>query len=342
MAEFFNKKEEMLEVQLTEYGKYLLSLGKLKPKYYAFYDDEILYNAAYAPSGADGSRISEVQNDIDRRIRFETPNMKVVPTRTGAETRVARFTNAVTSALGTWNSDPADNVEALHQQSFIETVNFSSYPIGTAELRANNTAAWRVNALRNTIASAKEFIITNPSSSFADINNGVITSIPQLNIDIDYQTFYREGDLLEDSISSYLEGASPNIYVALREDVLFLEIVEENTDSDKENFEIEVFYESSVTGSEGALSTLEQMEYLEPIVESEAAAQFASNLLRGPKPLGNTETNIGNVEYYFNLYLDNEIPFDIASVSTSASRAIAGSPQEFNRNLYRTEDEDAC
>ena len=45
MAEFFNKKEEMLEVQLTEYGKYLLSMGKLDPAYYAFFDDEILYNS---------------------------------------------------------------------------------------------------------------------------------------------------------------------------------------------------------------------------------------------------------------------------------------------------------
>ena len=47
MAEFFNKKEEMLEVQLTEYGKYLLSIGQLSPVYYTFHDDEILYNAEY-------------------------------------------------------------------------------------------------------------------------------------------------------------------------------------------------------------------------------------------------------------------------------------------------------
>jgi len=37
--EFFNKKEEVLDVQLTEYGKYLLSQGRMKPAFYAFYDD---------------------------------------------------------------------------------------------------------------------------------------------------------------------------------------------------------------------------------------------------------------------------------------------------------------
>ena len=39
---FFNKKEEVLDVQLTQLGKYLLSKGKLKPVYYVFSDDEIL------------------------------------------------------------------------------------------------------------------------------------------------------------------------------------------------------------------------------------------------------------------------------------------------------------
>ena len=40
--EFFNKKEEVIDLQLTQYGKYLLSLGKFKPVYYAFYDDGIV------------------------------------------------------------------------------------------------------------------------------------------------------------------------------------------------------------------------------------------------------------------------------------------------------------
>ena len=38
---FFNKKEEVLDVQLTQLGKYLLSKGKLKPHFYVFSDDEI-------------------------------------------------------------------------------------------------------------------------------------------------------------------------------------------------------------------------------------------------------------------------------------------------------------
>ncbi len=41
---FFNKKEEVIEIELTQYGKYLLSKGKFRPVFYAFSDDEILYD----------------------------------------------------------------------------------------------------------------------------------------------------------------------------------------------------------------------------------------------------------------------------------------------------------
>ena len=44
---FFNKKEDVLEIKLTQYGKHKLSLGELNPTYYAF-DDDVLYDARYA------------------------------------------------------------------------------------------------------------------------------------------------------------------------------------------------------------------------------------------------------------------------------------------------------
>jgi hypothetical protein len=41
---FSNKKEEVFDVQLPSEGRRLLSLGRFKPKYYAFYDDDVLYD----------------------------------------------------------------------------------------------------------------------------------------------------------------------------------------------------------------------------------------------------------------------------------------------------------
>lgn len=42
---FINPKERVLDIKLTEKGRELLSKGKLKVKYYSFFDDEIDYQA---------------------------------------------------------------------------------------------------------------------------------------------------------------------------------------------------------------------------------------------------------------------------------------------------------
>lgn len=44
---FLDPKEEMLKLILTDYGKKKLSEGKLKIKYYSFFDDEVDYGAAH-------------------------------------------------------------------------------------------------------------------------------------------------------------------------------------------------------------------------------------------------------------------------------------------------------
>ena len=44
---FLNKQEQVIDLQLTQYGKYLLSTGKFKPVFYAFFDDGILYDPNY-------------------------------------------------------------------------------------------------------------------------------------------------------------------------------------------------------------------------------------------------------------------------------------------------------
>ena len=41
---FFDKKQDVLKIELTPYGRSLLSNGKLMPKYYAFFDDDIVYD----------------------------------------------------------------------------------------------------------------------------------------------------------------------------------------------------------------------------------------------------------------------------------------------------------
>jgi len=69
---FFNRKEEVIDIELTQYGKLLLAKGKFKPKKYAFFDDDVIYDAQYMtptdPTSV-SNPIAENQNDAGTRIK---------------------------------------------------------------------------------------------------------------------------------------------------------------------------------------------------------------------------------------------------------------------------------
>lgn len=59
---FLDRKEQVLELDLTQYGKSLLSRGKFKPVYYAFFDDDVIYDGQYAS-------VSEISTQSSDRIK---------------------------------------------------------------------------------------------------------------------------------------------------------------------------------------------------------------------------------------------------------------------------------
>jgi len=91
--EFFDQKEEVIDIELTQYGKHLLSLGKFKPAEYAFFDDDVLYDIKYsAISDKDDTdsthrtEIEEDQNKSKERIK-DTPRIKAQHNFTDREGR---------------------------------------------------------------------------------------------------------------------------------------------------------------------------------------------------------------------------------------------------------------
>ena len=236
MTTFFNKKEEVLDLQLTEYGKSLLAKGRLKPTHYAFFDDDILYNTKYAPSD---------------------------PTITGVEERVNTFHGQVRDSLTTLDikaNDP-NIAAAFDHEVFGEKINFMSEPIGTSGLDSFKAPAWSVSMLTNEISSSTEYV-TVREHQYIDktqaqrATGGVVQQIPQLDIEVDYKTFFREGELLSDAVSMHLFSEdtpgsldATNIYLALKEDYILMDIMEDNTYYEKENFTVEVFHSSSQPGN---------------------------------------------------------------------------------------------
>ncbi len=322
--EFFNQKEEVLELQLTEYGKYLLSQGALDPSYYAFFDDDILYNDQYAGC-------SEVQNQTDQRIRFETPNLKVLANRSGAQTRVDEFLSSVTGATFQVDSDPANKVDNFAmQQPFEDVTNIAAFPLGTSLLTSKYDAAWSVNLLNNNetvITSSQGYIVTNLTSSYmTGTLNGIITEIPQVEINLDYQTYFAPPED-ERTISAEFPTDSPGqppAALALIKNYLVLDILEKNTAFETENFDIEVYHISSD-------NILTQLNFLPETSE----ILSPNSMLSG---------EVANVEYYMNLHRDENIPAEILNTVGLNQSAVRSNSDRLNivRDLYNTIDEEPC
>lgn len=125
MTTYFNKKEEVINLELTQYGKYLLSKGKLRPVYYSFFDDDVLYDGAHGG-------VAENQNDIVTRIK-DTPNLKVVYDFSSSIQYPAPYTK---NSMGV--------IDANHGLS---------KPIGTIDAAKDFKPAWKVRKARTSAAS---------------------------------------------------------------------------------------------------------------------------------------------------------------------------------------------
>lgn len=308
--EFFNKKEDVLDVELTEYGKYLLSIGQLDPVYYAFFDDEIQYDVS-------GSGYTEVQNDIADRIQYDTPKLKILANRTGVETRVNQFLTDVGDALAlTVNSDPAENVSTFHvQQPFAQRGKLAASPLGNSSLDKEYNASWQLQVLSEPeITSATRFFQPEP--------NGTHEYIPQIDITIDYETYFHQGEFIQESISQIVPG-SDNISLALKENYLVIELIENNTEFQKENFEIEVFHSASGTDGVGVFTPKSYTP--------ESSTEFI-------------QPTVNNVEFYMNVLVDNEMPAEVVNELNISRRALVSNASRLrlNRDLYTTENEEPC
>ena len=161
MSKFFNKKEQVYDLRLSAYGHYLLSTGKLKPTYYAFFDDNILYDPQYA-SG------SEAQSDTDARIR-DTQYLESQVLFEDIEEAQERFSGEVYDQFTNESSTPERNPR-------LDVYRFDKM-IGDAEMDGgqNIAPAWKVAALQS--------MITTASVNDAATN----TLIPQLDIVANYK-----------------------------------------------------------------------------------------------------------------------------------------------------------
>lgn len=161
---FFDKKEEVMKIELTPYGRYLLSIGKLKPHSYRFFDENIIYD-----SNCGG--VVEAQNDAHIRIVDETPILKGNPNITGVETNIKKF-----------DSDDV-NIRNVRQPTTDDVISSNNESIGTNDYSSTKSPYFRVDLFRGNMLEDK---ISNTY-----ITGSVVGSpIPQLPIKIHLSASY--------------------------------------------------------------------------------------------------------------------------------------------------------
>jgi len=235
MTVFLNKKERVYDLRLTSYGKYLLSIGKFKPMYYGFYDDNILYDDRYGrvtgsqrtsvPIGQDAG-----QNYAHKRIKEDTQYLESMVLFEQAEGTSPDYTSDF------YTSD----VTPTQQEVKVDAFRFDAL-IGDAYLDADarKLPAWKVIALQGQISS----------SATEDSKNDSRT--PQINMELNYtlQPEYYE-DVVRRSITmpSSAEDLTNTTMpfkdgrvITLRMDDALIYIDEINTSLLTENFDLEVF-----------------------------------------------------------------------------------------------------
>lgn len=285
---FFNPKEEVIDIQLTPYGRRLLAKGELRPVYYAFYDDDILYDGALGG-------VTENQNETQERIKNNTPRLQTQGVH-----------ESIRSTIG-------QNLEILDSQyqyqTFKESEHILGLPLGQSSLSGNVAPAWDVKYYHNKL---------NECSSYITSSGGTLR-VPQLDSRIEYTTYVsyltpdggaptpemarRQQNYVANSFPSLDEepGESdpptpgPSVYlenyvfddyskIFVKEDGVFLDVREANTQYLRENFDIEVYISDIEDGEEKNTSQL----------------YFRGDVLSDPTP--------ANVEYWLDIAVDGEIP----------------------------------
>jgi len=309
---FANKKEEVLDIQLTPHGRYLLSLGKLKPVYYSFHDSNILYDGKYAS-------LTEDTKDIEDRIQHNTPQSKTLTTRVSREKNFSRpHLPSMTLSPEVSPATALATAKQLSEQKYFLT----THPIGSCSPATDLSPKWSVKLLNGEISGSVPYM----TASYQTLG------IPQVDVDLTYKVaIFRNGmdsslPIDPDPVLSskvYSDGT----YVVVDPDHILLEVLEENTEYDTYNVEMEVFevlHEEVAGANAGLTGDQSSQEVLRPLFFDKQVSQIRNNILLDrsemPDP-SHTAVPVNPdemVNYFFSVLADGEIDVTDLSIAKAA------------------------
>ena len=307
MSKYFNPKEDVIDIQLTQYGKALFSRGKFKPDSYAFFDNDILYNSEFA-------HLSESQNDSQQRIMELTPRLQAQYVYRGIESNLQKnFDTLVASKV---------NVETINIQQTEEREYALGMPLGTSDPNSTGRPSWDIGFYKAPLSGAimyhtgssekKEHIIQLDCTYY--LKSGVIIDTEdQMSEDpvsalADIKKGYRvpyDAGLVEPYALSPSYDDDSYFYVK-KDDYVFLDVIENNTSHEVENFDIEVFKvekESNPNVSGSLREVLVPLRFFQK--RQTKSANFPTDEMVSLELI--PEVDETYVEYYFDISSDLDI-----------------------------------
>lgn len=238
---YFDPKQDVLDIQLTPYGKFLHSKGKFDPKFFSFSDNDVLYNSIRGG-------FLETQNQSNNRIISDTPYTKLIarndPVKEGA-TDTIQFENS------------------QKQGNLFDSVNAKINSLGSIDLGSQNGPSVKIYVLEGDLLSTANYL-TSSVTSLTEGKKHHPLNIPQIEMALTYKSSvvdsvrpenvfnldnrpgalnkrenYEDPTLLSSDISSRV--FSDNGKIVILPQSLMLVIEEENTNNSIDNFELEIY-----------------------------------------------------------------------------------------------------
>ena len=275
---FFNPKEDVLDIELTQHGKRLLSQGKLKPSYYLFFDDDILYDANCA------SNATEPQKDIEGRIQEETPRLRTQYT-------FSELKEGISFDYPTPTPD--------RHFSLVDS-------LGTSDPLSNISPRWDIRLFGDdspVITRATEYM----TSSFGTLR------IPQIDVEASFKTSISSeigGPTIDEdpNLSSAIQA--DGTYISVQPRTILMQVLERHAVFEKENFDIEVYLSGSET--ESRVVGTPKLENWIPLSFKKKVSNIVDGVLMDKQPEICHDIDSTHVEYYFDIFVDKEINETIA------------------------------
>jgi|TARA_R110002020_G_scaffold208233_2_gene413924 hypothetical protein len=357
---FLDQKEEVIDLEITPYGKSLLSKGMWKPAYYAFYDDEVLYDSHYAG-------ITEAQNSASVRIR-EVPQLQTQAHFYSAEKKVKEAVafhllndeeKQAARSSGLEPSDINSKPYVMDDNVTIEMTpdrEFNKAPIGTSAHNSQYAPSWDINVIEGEISSSTEIL------------QGLNLPIPQLNMSASMYEYVISEEAMGESFYKFDEDGQlsenhplKNKFLNVVGKSVILEVDETNTDFSWENFDIEVYEVEQRTFSDAqTVGGTHIKEFLKPLVFPKIEAKIKNNILQDTpetamwKPDFNQFFDPRYAEYFLQFIVDDDIdpskicdrirdkPLGLYSRKTINCQDSDSQERVDISNLYQGDDSELC